>query len=96
MAKPPSLSLAEKWPKKTGYKLEARNNKTLPITLYLQDQFPLSPNEDIVIERRETSSGNVNNETGIITWKVELKPGEQILRVMNYEVTYPKNSKVYF
>ena len=79
-----------------AYKLEARNNKAVPITLYLQDQFPLSPNENIEIKQLESSGGNVDKESGIVTWRIDLKPGQQILKVLNFEVTYPKNSLVYF
>jgi hypothetical protein len=40
--------------------------------------------------------GKVETETGIVTWNLELKPGEQITRTLQFEVTYPKNVQVYF
>jgi hypothetical protein len=79
-----------------AYQIEVRNNKKVPITLELQDQFPLSPSDDIQIERGNVQDGKVETETGIVTWNLELKPGEQITRTLQFEVTYPKNVQVYF
>lgn len=79
-----------------AYRIEVRNNKKVPITLVLQDQFPLSPSDDIEIKRGDTQGGKVDGETGIITWEVEVKPGEQISRTFSFEVTYPKSIQVYF
>jgi len=82
--------------KNMAYKLEVRNNKKVPITLVLKDQFPLSPNEDIVVKRGDTQGGKVDDKTGEIVWEVTLKPGEQLTRTFSFEVTYPKNVQVYF
>lgn len=79
-----------------AYQIEVRNNKKVPITLELQDQFPLSPSEDIQIERGDVGDGKVDAETGIVTWNLELKPGEQAKRTLQFEVTYPKDVQVYF
>jgi hypothetical protein len=82
--------------KNMAYKLEVRNNKKVPITLVLKDQFPLSPNEDIVVKRSDAQGGKVDDKTGEITWEVTLQPGEQLQRTFSFEVTYPKNVQVYF
>jgi uncharacterized protein (TIGR02231 family) len=79
-----------------AYRIEVRNNKDVPIKLQLQDQFPLSPNDDITVERGDVQDGKVEAETGIVTWDLELKPGEQTSRTLQFEVTYPKNVQVYF
>jgi hypothetical protein len=82
--------------KTIAYRIEIRNNKNVPIHIQLQDQFPLSPNDDIVIKQVETSGGTVDGETGIVTWEIDLKPGEQTARSLQFEVTYPKGVTVYF
>ena len=79
-----------------AYRIEVRNNKSVPIRIQVQDQFPLSPSDDIVIKRGETSGGKVEDQTGIVTWEIDLKPGEQTSRTLQFEVTYPKNVQVYF
>ncbi len=79
-----------------AYQIEVRNNKKVPIKLALQDQFPLSPSEDIQIERGEVQDGKIEAETGIVTWELTLKPGEQATRTLQFEVTYPKDVQVYF
>lgn len=82
--------------KTMAYKIDVRNNKKVPITIIIKDQFPLSPNETITIKRGDAQSAKVDAETGEIVWELTLKPGEQISRTFSFEVTYPKNVQVYF
>ena len=82
--------------KSMAYKIDVRNNKKVPITLILKDQFPLSPNEDISIKRGDTQGGKVDAQSGEITWEITLKPGEQIQRTFSFEATFPKTVQVYF
>jgi hypothetical protein len=70
--------------------------KKVPITLTLQDQFPLAPNDQITIKRGEVINGKVDAQTGIVTWELTLQPGEQTSRTLQFEVTYPKDVNVYF
>ena len=79
-----------------AYKIDVRNNKKVPITLILKDQFPLSPNEDISIKRGDTQGGKLDAQSGEITWEITLKPGEQIQPTFSFEATFPKTVQVYF
>ncbi len=83
--------------KTMAYQIDVRNNKKVPVTLVLKDQFPLTPYESISIKRGEVTDGKVDDETGEITWEITLKPGEQVQRKFSFEVTYPKTGvQVYF
>lgn len=88
--------LSNKRSRTIAYQIDVRNNKKVPIIIEVQDQFPLSPTEDIQIERGEINGGTVDDKTGIVTWKIELQPGQQVQRILEFEVTYPKSTRVYF
>jgi Domain of unknown function (DUF4139) len=36
----------------------------------------------------------VNPETGVLTWKIDLKPGESKKVRFSYSVKYPKDKKI--
>jgi hypothetical protein len=48
------------------------------------------------VEVNLEDSGNaiVNSETGVITWKLNLKPGESKKVRFTYSVKYPKDKKI--
>ncbi len=42
----------------------------------LRDQYPLSSDKQIEVELLQSDGASVNGETGILTWKAQLAPGE--------------------
>ncbi len=78
----------------TNYDILLRNKKSQPIQLTLLDQLPVSAISDITISATELSKGNINNETGVITWNLKLEPQRQTELNLQYEVKYPKKEKV--
>jgi uncharacterized protein (TIGR02231 family) len=77
-----------------GYELSIKNNKPVLVELTLQDQIPVSTDANMEIEPDELSGGKLNKETGIIEWKLKMKPGEQIKKRFAYTVKIPKDKKV--
>ncbi|MEL6942439.1 MAG: DUF4139 domain-containing protein, partial [Bacteroidota bacterium] len=73
-----------------AYRISIRNNKAQPIDLQVVDQMPISRDKDINVEQLEFSNGILNEETGKVTWKMNLKAGEETERIIAYEVKYPK------
>ncbi|MGX5818923.1 DUF4139 domain-containing protein [Chitinophaga lutea] len=73
------------------YELKVRNGKKEAIQLLLKDQFPVSTDRSIEVELLESASAAVNNETGVLTWKLDLKPGETKNIRISYSVKYPKD-----
>lgn len=73
-----------------GWKLAVRNTRTEPVTLILTDQLPVSRNSSITVTEEELSGGTLDKETGTVTWRLELKPGEQRELKLRYAVKYPK------
>lgn len=73
------------------YEIRIRNNKRQPVNILLKDQYPLSTDKTIEVELLESGNAHVNSETGVLTWKLSVAPGDtQHIRI-SYRVRYPKN-----
>lgn len=80
--------------KTMGYEISIRNNKSTPVSLILEDQIPVSQDQDITVETLELSGGVLDEASGKITWTLTLKPGEKREIPLRFEVKYPKNKPV--
>jgi len=76
------------------YEIVVKNNKLTDVNLLLKDQYPLSTIKEVEVKLEEGSEAMVNEETGILTWKVNLKPGESKKIRFGYSVKYPKDKKI--
>ena len=76
------------------YEITVKNNKKENIRLLLKDQYPISSNKDIEEELLDNGGASVNKETGILTWKLELGPGESHKFRISYSVRYPKEKSL--
>lgn len=76
------------------YEIKVRNNKPAALTLEIKDQFPVSGNDDITVERVENTGGKVEEKTGLITWEFTLQPKEEKKLELIYKVRYPKGRNV--
>lgn len=77
-----------------AYSIEVKNLKSKSIELIVQDQIPVTTNPDIEIEATEISKGTLNKRTGIVEWKVTLKPKAKKDLQFTYEVKYDKDKNV--
>ncbi|OWP84944.1 hypothetical protein BWK59_02610 [Flavobacterium davisii] len=73
------------------YDIIVRNNKKESINIILKDQYPLSTDKEMEIELTEKDGAKVNQETGILTWDLQLKPNETQKIRISYTVKYPKD-----
>ena len=73
-----------------GWKLTVSNTRTEPVTLLLTDQLPVSRNSAISVAEEELSGGTLDKNSGTVTWRLELKPGELRELRLRYAVKYPK------
>lgn len=76
------------------YELIVKNNKQTDINLLLKDQYPLSNIKEVEVTLEDKGDAMVNTETGVITWKINLKPGESKKVRFSYSVKYPKDKKI--
>jgi TonB-dependent SusC/RagA subfamily outer membrane receptor len=76
---------------KFTYELTVKNNKKDTVRMMLKDQYPLSTNKEIEVELLDDGSASVNSEIGVLTWKLELAPGEVKKVRFSYSVKCPKD-----
>jgi hypothetical protein len=75
---------------KITYELTVKNNKKDAVKLMLKDQYPLSTTKEIEVELLDDGKASVNSDLGVLTWKLELQPGESRKIRFAYSVKYPK------
>lgn len=82
--------------KKTNraYKIAVKNNKSIPVFIKVEDQVPISQQNDISVTVGEIIDGSINEKTGIITWEINLDPGETKEVSFSFEVKHPKKMKI--
>jgi len=76
------------------YELTVKNNKLTDVDLLLKDQHPISKVKDVEVKLDDSSNAMVNDETGVLTWKISLKPGESKKVRFSYTVKYPKEIRI--
>ena len=77
----------------TTYEITVKNNKNKNISLTVKDQYPVSTNKKIDIElQKETTTPTTSDEnTGIMTWNLDLAPAQSQKITLSYSVKYPKD-----
>lgn len=76
---------------KFTYELTVKNNKKDTVRMMLKDQYPLTTNKEIEVELLDDGGATVNSEIGVLTWKLQLAPGEVKKLRFSYSVKYPKD-----
>ena len=76
------------------WNIVARNGKQQKISVIIEDQYPVSADNRIEIRKEDHSGGKLDESTGIITWSLEIAPGEVRNLKLKYSVKYPKGNWV--
>lgn len=77
-----------------SFLITIRNTKSIPVSITIHDQLPVSSNSGISVDPVEISGGSLNVQTGEIKWDVAIKPLETKQFVLTYSVKYPKDKTV--
>lgn len=77
-----------------SFELVFKNNKKQPVQLLVADQIPVSTRKSIEVKSSEISGADLDKNTGILEWKIDIKPGGTEKRKMGYSVRYPKSRAV--
>jgi uncharacterized protein (TIGR02231 family) len=81
-----------------SFKTSVRNGHDFPIRLAIQDQLPVSENEEIQVEMLPATTppttSNVNDKRGVVEWAFEAKPGEVKDITLAWRVRWPKDKGV--
>ena len=81
-----------------AFKTVVRNGHDFPIKVAIQDQLPVSENDDIVVEMLPSSTPatttNLRDRRGVLEWAFEAKPGE--IKDINFawRMRWPKDKGV--
>lgn len=73
------------------YEIRVRNGKREAVSLLLKDQYPVATDNNMEIELLEATHAEVNKETGVLTWKLNIAPGATEKVRISYSVKYPKD-----
>ena len=73
------------------YDITVRNTKSLSIRIVIEDQMPVTKEQDIKIEYLENSGARFNPETGKLVWDFNLKSKDSKKLTFSYEVKSPKD-----
>jgi len=77
-----------------AYEMVIKNNRKSPITINLEDQLPVSQNNDITIDAIELSKAQQDVLTGKLSWNYTIQPGEQQKVQLTFSVKYPRNKSI--
>ena len=77
--------------KTVTYEITIRNTKSSTSIFNLQDQIPVSQSKDIIVTLAEVSGGELDEASGIVNWKFNLKPKETKKITISYTVKFPKD-----
>lgn len=76
------------------YEIRLRNGKKEAVNLLLKDQYPVSTDKDMEVELLAAEGAAINKETGVLTWKLNLKAGATETIRISYSVKYPKDKNI--
>ncbi len=77
-----------------AWNIVVRNGKNVPVNIEIKDQIPVTTDADIQITLEEKSGASHLESTGILTWRLEIAPGETVRKPFRYSVRYPSDKKI--
>jgi uncharacterized protein (TIGR02231 family) len=72
------------------YEIVVKNNRDGQVTCVVEDQLPISSSSDIEVTAIETSDAELDKESGKLSWKLTLAPGESRVIKLSYSIKSPK------
>lgn len=78
-----------------SFKTTVRNGHDFPIRVAIEDQLPVSENEDIVVEMLPATTpptaSNIRDRRGVLEWSFDAKPGEARDINFAWRIRWPKD-----
>ena len=72
------------------FEIAVRNNKQLPVTIVVEDQFPISTQKEIEVQDRSYAGAKLDDDTQRLTWQLTVESKKETKLGFAYEVKYPK------
>jgi len=82
--------------KEVSYEIAVKNTKKTNIRLTIYDQFPKSNEKNIKIDDKKYKGAFLDEDTQILSWNLELKPGEERKLEFSFKVEYPLGMNLNF
>jgi uncharacterized protein (TIGR02231 family) len=80
--------------KTVTYSIKIKNNKLTSINLIVEDQLPVSQNEDIKVKPVDTNDAKYAESTGMLTWKTGIDAKTTREFDFSYMIVYDKNKQL--
>ncbi|QOZ12084.1 mucoidy inhibitor MuiA family protein [Bradyrhizobium sp. CCBAU 51765] len=81
-----------------AFKTTIRNGHDFPIKVAIEDQLPVSENEDIVVEMLPSSTqptaSNIRDRRGVLEWSFDARPGESKDINFAWRIRWPKDKSM--
>ncbi len=77
-----------------SYEISIRNNKAEKVQILVEDQLPISQNEDIEVKLIDKSGAAYDKDTGKIRWILEIDPSQVVKKKFVFSVRYPKDRNI--
>lgn len=76
------------------YEITIKNNKRISVDLTIEDQYPKSANSDIEVSLTQKDGASVDEEKGVLSWKVHLKANESKKIRWSYQIKSAKDKRL--
>lgn len=76
------------------YEIKLKNNRPTVVKIDLFDQVPISQDSDIEVTVNEISEAVQDPITGMLSWIVQLQPGETATYSISFTIKYNKNHTI--
>jgi len=77
-----------------GYELIVKNNRKNEINILIEDNMPISRQEDIQVELLSKGKAIYSKIDSKLKWELKLKTGSEYKDEYKFSVRYPKNKKI--
>ncbi len=86
--------IGDKIEKTLAYTIEVKNLKSSTIELVVQDQIPITTDEEIEIDKINVGKGKITERTGHVEWNLKLKPKESKTLDFEFRIKYDKSKRI--
>ena len=86
--------IGDKIEKSLAYTIEVKNLKSSTIELIIQDQLPITTDDDIEIDKINIGKAKRTERSGMIEWDIKLKPKESKTFDFDFRIKYDKSKRI--
>ncbi len=76
-----------------SFDITIKNNNKKAIDLTVEDQIPVSNDQDFKVDEIETGGAILDDKKGFLQWEIALKPDETKVLHFSYNIKYPKGKE---